>query len=759
MKKQSALLAVLLFGTLVIWSQGYSAQPPLPDTDAAFRVGPSAGGRPFVPQTPGNVIYAYPGEPGKFFIVYVGIFAQKVAPLTQNQALLTNGFDVAVSVKKGTATANMTNWGAGTPSVEGDPKCPSDASLPCLVRDVGFSNIDLYENPSPTNPVWKTGATTGPFDAAVEAAFRTDYSLPPTPSTQPNAEVEVATFHYGISDTVTPGQTYTIELPKSPNGVDATNGAFTRTIMNSLKIGGNDYSPKTLTPGTITIVARPTVTLNSAALKNVDGTRVCLQWALNPVPTGDCLALNSIPYDFCYGIHIFRDGQDIARFNVQDTQAEVDVFDFCDFTQTNTYKIGIRIKQDPNCQCGPACGCQADCAHCTAQILYSNELAVSRIPHLVSDISPDNWPYFKPLTELTVTSEYAFNTDCGLPVPGYDGPYTTTATACTGVPAVIKAACTDPNELCCSYGTGTTIGTSLWKIEVSCIDYDPFTAGDQPYQFIYDGKNNRTDTQVMDPNTVTIWYPGTGNGSANAFANVPASAPASAADPLNPRRIPSVFRVALVVVDPAINAPTLGTTPAPAGYIVARSQSLPINFGFRRGDSNRNTAVTLSDIVNMLNFWGTTGGAAIKQLDCACDVNDSGTLTLADVVYLINHVAFSPGGPIPPHPYVDGDKTPYFGMDPVVLGGTPAVPQDLIITNNVLFRCFHYCPCFNAEVRQGGPSNAAPPAGYKDFRRLGGDVSSRTEMGCCFCRTNHYITDDPHNEAGHGSCDLFKYDP
>src|SRR5512137_3026534 len=133
MNRQWALLAVLLFGMLVIWSQGYSAQPPLPDTDAAFRVGPSAGGKPFVPQTTGNVVYAYPGQPGKAFIVNVGVFAQKVAPLTQNQALLINGFDTAVTVKKGSATANITNWGAGTPAVEGDPKCPSDNSLPCLV--------------------------------------------------------------------------------------------------------------------------------------------------------------------------------------------------------------------------------------------------------------------------------------------------------------------------------------------------------------------------------------------------------------------------------------------------------------------------------------------------------------------------------------------------------------------------------------------------------------------------------------------------
>src|SRR5262249_7972675 len=148
--------------------------------------------------------------------------------------------------------------------------------------------------------------------------------------------------------------------------------------------------------------------------------------------------------------------------------------------------------------------------------------------------------------------------------------------------------------------TSTKVGSSLWKIEISCSDADPFTAGNQPFRFIYDGKGNRTDTQIVDPFTVRIWSPGSGDGSASAFANLPGGAPEPPDDPLKPGRIPSVYRVALVVVDPTKN---LGDPT----YVVARSQSFPLNFGFRRGDSNRNTAVTLSDVVNLLNFWGSGG--------------------------------------------------------------------------------------------------------------------------------------------------------
>jgi hypothetical protein len=414
----------------------------------------------------------------------------------------------------------------------------------------------------------------------------------------------------------------------------------------------------------------------------------------------------------------------VAKARLTDTEIQISAFDFCDVTETNAYQVAIRVKEDPSCQCDA--DCSSDCGDCSAKIVFSNQLAVSRIPHLLSEIAPDNWPYFKPLTDLTVTSDYAFHQDCGLPAPSFDGPFTTSATVCTGSTPVIKAACQDPNDLCCSYKTNAQIGSSLWKIEISCSDADPFTAGNQPFQFIYDGRGGRTDTQMVDPFTVRIWYPGTGDGSANAFANLPAVKSASPADPLNPRRIPSVYRAALVVVDPAKN---LGD----ATYVVARSQSFPLNFGFRRGDSNRNTAVTLSDVVNILNFWG--GGAnVIQQLDCAADTNDSDTFTLSDAVFLIRHVATNPGGPPPPEPFLSGGK-PYFGMD-----ASSRPPPDLAIANNVLLRCYHYCPCLGGETRGKG------------------DGERRTDTGCCVCRENHFDpadTGDTHSQ----SCDRFKYEP
>lgn len=707
----------LLFGWTDVYSQA------LPDANLTYRVGPTAGKRAFIPKTTNNVIFAYAGEPGQPFITSIGVFASKNTPLTPNNALLVGGFDIAFSVAKGTATANLVNWAAGTPSLDGDPRCPGDSSLPCLTRDLGLTNIEIYNNPSPDNPIWKTGSPNGPFDAAVESAFKLDYSVPPNPPNAPEAEVEVATFHYGIPSTATAGQTYIINLPKSPAGISAVNGNVTRTIVNSVKIGGKDASPDTLQGGSIQIVVKPTVKLLSAALANVDGTTVCLKWQIDPAPTNNPLDPVTAPFDFCYGVHVFRDGVDLTKKPFTTTETQISAFDFCEISETNSYQVAIRIKEDPSCQCDT--DCSSGCEDCDGQIVFSNQLAVSRIPHLLSEISPNNWPYFRPLTDLTVSSDYAFHQDCGLPSPSFDGPFTTSATACSGSTPVIKGNCTDPADLCCNYTTSAKVGSSLWKIEISCSDTDPFLAGNQPFQFIYDGKGNRADTQIVDPFTVRIWFPGSGDGSASAFANLPGVSPKSPDDPLKPRRIPSVYRVSLVVVDPTKN---LGD----AAYVVARSQSFPLNFGFRRGDSNRNTAVTLSDVVNLLNFWGS-GGNVIQQLDCAADVNDSDTFTLADAVFLIRHVAFNPGGPPPPQPFTTDDNKPYFGMD-----GSGRPPNDFAIANNVLLRCFHYCPCFKSEVKNSG-----------------GEGDRRTEIGCCVCRENHFDPADPQST----SCDRYKYDP
>jgi hypothetical protein len=279
----------------------------------------------------------------------------------------------------------------------------------------------------------------------------------------------------------------------------------------------------------------------------------------------------------------------------------------------------------------------------------------------------------------------------------------------------------------------------LWKIEISCLDANPAGGAAQKYQFIYDGRGGRADTQYVDPYTVRIWDP-TGTATQDAFARLPSVPVWSAADPGVPgspgrRYVPSVFRVALVVVDPT-KAATRTNDVHPASYVVARSSSLPLSFGFMRGDSNRNTVVTLADIVNMLNFWGQAAAQTIPQLDCGADVNDSEHLTLSDVVYLLNHVFR--GGPPPAAPYVH-PYGPYFSVDPT---GTDAV----VITNNVSFRCFHYCPCFNRETRfdTGGQGDTG-------LGEAAGTQVTRTETGCCVCRTGDRDNAD--------TCDRHQYHP
>jgi hypothetical protein len=370
------------------------------------------------------------------------------------------------------------------------------------------------------------------------------------------------------------------------------------------------------------------------------------------------------------------------------------------------------------------------------QIVHSNRLAVTRVPLLLEDISPDNVPYFAPLTELTVKTKFAFNSDCGNPVD-YAGPYTATgavlgggaSTACTPGSEVITAGTTDTN-LCPTYNTGALIGSSLWKLEVSCSDANPFAAGDQPYRFIYDGLQGRADTRYVDANTVEIWCPTGCNGTAASFAQLPSFAhPDPHAALVHP--IPSVYRVALVVVK--------------AGAVVARSQSFPLNFGFRRGDTNLNGTVTLADVVNMIVYFGTAGNGAMRALNCACDTNDSQSFTLSDVIYLMNYVV---GGPEPPLPFAMGGVR-YFGMDP-----SGDAPRRLSI-GSVIFQCAHYCPCFKTEIREAPAGYGADPAAAA----LGGNTQAQTTSGCCVCRQSHDDTTEPDSTGSYKYCNMLKYAP
>ncbi len=738
MERKHRGLLYLLFVTLFVWGVAEAALPAPPVT---FRVGPTAGGQSFIPQS--DVLYAYPGDPGRPFVLSIAVYAsRKTAPAVDIQ-----GFAIGMSVSKGTGSPpQLVDYGVQKPSQDGDPQCPSDLSLPCLIRDVGISNImDTNFHPG-TLPYFTDDPAGGPYTAAIDVGFRNgvDYSLP----IEADGEVELATFHYGIMHTATPGQTYTITLPAA--GVEVTDGtpAGTEDVGQHVIIAGLerflDGAPAVLNGGTIKIVSKPSVTLNSAALANVDGTAVCLKWTLDPavnLADPDTVA----PYDDRYGIHIFRNGEDMnIVLPLDQTSVELgpEYFDFCDYEEKDEYEIAIRMKADPSCQCTPGA---PDCSNCSGKIIKStNKLAVSRIPHILQGISPDNWPYFMPLTQLTVTTNRAFNIDCGWPFPSYDGPFTTAATVCPGSDPVISAGA-DGTDLCPDYAPGYTgpgtvpMGTSLWKIEISCEDADPVENGNQPYQFIYDGQGGRADTRYVDPFTVAIWDP-TGTATANAFARLPAVTPPSTndpgTDPDRKRRIPSVYRVALVIVDPD-EVPATDAMPSNASYVVARSQSMPLNFGFRRGDSNRDTAVSISDVVNMLNFYGMTANNALPTLDCAGDINDDGSFALADAVFLLNYMFLN--GPEPPSPFLSYGNDPYFGMD-VSAGLKSGV--GVVTIGGVSFQCSHYCPCFNRETAgEGGDSGLGEAPGTED---------TQTNEGCCYCRTGDTTSE---------KCNDYRYEP
>ena len=76
---------------------------------------------------------------------------------------------------------------------------------------------------------------------------------------------------------------------------------------------------------------------------------------------------------------------------------------------------------------------------------------------------------------------------------------------------------------------------------------------------------------------------------------------------------------------------------------------------FMRGDADTDNDVDLSDALK-INDWVNWGGPEPVCLDAA-DANDSGTVTGADVTYLIAFL-YSPGSPPPPSPYPDCDDDP-----------------------------------------------------------------------------------------------------
>lgn len=77
--------------------------------------------------------------------------------------------------------------------------------------------------------------------------------------------------------------------------------------------------------------------------------------------------------------------------------------------------------------------------------------------------------------------------------------------------------------------------------------------------------------------------------------------------------------------------------------------------GFIRGDADGDGKVGLADAITILLF--IFGRRPPEALD-ASDVNDSATVTLADVIYLLRHVFAAGPPPPPPFPDPGPDPTP-----------------------------------------------------------------------------------------------------
>ncbi|MBI4606304.1 MAG: putative metal-binding motif-containing protein [Planctomycetes bacterium] len=135
---------------------------------------------------------------------------------------------------------------------------------------------------------------------------------------------------------------------------------------------------------------------------------------------------------------------------------------------------------------------------------------------------------------------------------------------------------------------------------------------------------------------------------------------------------------------------------------IARAQCEPL---FRRGDSNSDGAIDLSDGIKTLNFL-FTGGASPACLDAA-DANDSGDIDVSDGVFTFFYL-FGGGEPPPlPGPLLCGEDPT---LDPIACAGNPSCPED--------------CGCQDGETRPCGVSEAGEC-------RLGVQTCAGGEWGPC----------------------------
>jgi len=85
--------------------------------------------------------------------------------------------------------------------------------------------------------------------------------------------------------------------------------------------------------------------------------------------------------------------------------------------------------------------------------------------------------------------------------------------------------------------------------------------------------------------------------------------------------------------------------------VVIRCEEAP---AFRRGDSNANGTVDISDSVLTLNYLFADGPAPTCQ--DAVDTNDDGTVDIADPVYSLSFLFL--GGPVPVEPFGECGRDP-----------------------------------------------------------------------------------------------------
>src|SRR5690606_10995217 len=77
---------------------------------------------------------------------------------------------------------------------------------------------------------------------------------------------------------------------------------------------------------------------------------------------------------------------------------------------------------------------------------------------------------------------------------------------------------------------------------------------------------------------------------------------------------------------------------------------------FRRGDSNTDGALNITDAIHILGFLFL--GDADPTCLAAADVDDTGTLNLTDPVYLLGYLFGGGSEPPPPHGSCGADPTP-----------------------------------------------------------------------------------------------------